>query len=95
MCAFVGFIVVRVTMVAATGFVRNMNHIMIGTDDLKPVGTYAFFVMTGAILLFNAFANYMAWRRSEDRATPCDGDSDAGDAIRTRSRRAASRVQPR
>jgi hypothetical protein len=63
MCAFVGFVVVHVTMAAATGFVRNMNHIMIGTDDLKLVGVYAFVVMLGAIRLFNALTNYMAWRR--------------------------------
>lgn len=62
MCAFVAFIIMHVAMVAATGFVRNMNHIMLGTDALTPLGIYIFFAMLGAILLFNAFANYMAWR---------------------------------
>jgi len=61
MCAFVGFIVVL--MVAVTGFARNMNHIMMGTDAVNPIGLYCFFAMIGGIVLFNAFANYMAWRR--------------------------------
>lgn len=62
MCAFVAFIVVHVAMVAATGFVRNMNHIMLGIDAFTPAGMYIFFGMLGGILLFNVFANYMAWR---------------------------------
>ena len=33
MCAFVVFIVVHVAMVMLTGFVRNMNHIVVGADD--------------------------------------------------------------
>ena len=33
MCAFVIFVVVHVAMVVMTGFVRNMNHIVVGTDD--------------------------------------------------------------
>ena len=35
---FLGFIVVHVTLVALTGFARNMNHIVLGTDDLRPPG---------------------------------------------------------
>ena len=33
MLGYVGFIVVHVTLVALTGFMRNMNHIVLGTDD--------------------------------------------------------------
>ena len=31
---FIGFIVIHVALVALTGFERNMNHIVLGTDDL-------------------------------------------------------------
>ena len=33
MCAFVIFLVVHVAMVLLTGLVRNMNHIVVGTND--------------------------------------------------------------
>ncbi len=63
MCAFVAFVVVHVALVVTTGFVRNMNHIVMGTDNLNPIGMYIFFAILAGIVLFNAFANYMAWRR--------------------------------
>lgn len=63
MCAFVAFIVIHVLMVVVSGFVRNMNHIVMGTDDMNPTGMYVFFAILGGVVLFNAFANYMAWRR--------------------------------
>ena len=33
LCAYLGFIVAHVGMVVITGFARNMNHIVTGTDD--------------------------------------------------------------
>lgn len=36
MVGFAGFIVIHVTLVVLTGFVRNMNHIVLGKDDLDP-----------------------------------------------------------
>jgi sulfoxide reductase catalytic subunit YedY len=63
MCAFVGFVVVHVLMVTLSGFERNMNHIMLGTDDATPIGMYMFVVLLGAIIVLNALANYLAWRR--------------------------------
>ena len=38
MLSFFAFIVVHVTLVVMTGFVRNMNHIVMGTDDLSTLG---------------------------------------------------------
>jgi len=35
MLSFFAFIVVHVTLIVMTGFVRNMNHIVLGTDDLN------------------------------------------------------------
>jgi sulfoxide reductase catalytic subunit YedY len=63
MCAFVAFAVVHVAMVAATGFTRNLNHIIVGTDNLAPLGMYIFVALIAGVVLFNAFANFLAWRR--------------------------------
>jgi len=62
MCAFVVFIIGHVTMVVITGFVRNMNHIVMGTDDTNPIGLYLGLAGAGAVILANVFANWMAWR---------------------------------
>src|SRR5689334_14918140 len=40
MCAFVIFLVGHVTLVAITGLVRNMTHIVVGTDDTRLMGVY-------------------------------------------------------
>ena len=63
MCAFVLFIVVHVAMVSATGFVRNMNHIVLGTDDSRRLGLFLGLLGIGIIIVVNVFANWLAWRR--------------------------------
>lgn len=62
MCAFVLFIVSHVTMVALHGFVRNMNHIVMGTDSANPIGLYLGLAGIGVVVLVNVFAHWMAWR---------------------------------
>jgi sulfoxide reductase catalytic subunit YedY len=62
MCAFVVFIIGHVTMVVLTGFVRNMNHIVVGTDNTNPIGLYLGLAGVGVVFLLNVFANWMAWR---------------------------------
>ena len=62
MCAFVVFIIGHVTMVVLTGFVRNMNHIVVGTDNTNPIGLYLGLAGVGVVVLLNVFANWMAWR---------------------------------
>ena len=62
MCAFVVFVIGHVTMVALTGFVRNMNHIVVGTDNTNPIGLYLGLAGIGVVVLLNVFANWMAWR---------------------------------
>src|SRR5579871_3622270 len=62
MCAFVVFIIGHVTMVALTGFVRNMNHIVVGTDNANPIGLYLGLAGIGVVVLVNVLANWMAWR---------------------------------
>jgi DMSO/TMAO reductase YedYZ molybdopterin-dependent catalytic subunit/thiosulfate reductase cytochrome b subunit len=62
MCAFVGFLVVHVAMVALTGFAGNMNHIVVGTDDATAAGLSLGLVGIGAVVAANALANWLAWR---------------------------------
>ena len=62
MCAFVVFIVAHVTMVVLTGFARNMNHIVMGTDDARPIGLYLGLAGIGVVVALNALANWAAWR---------------------------------
>jgi sulfoxide reductase catalytic subunit YedY len=62
MCAFVVFIIGHVTMVALTGFVRNMNHIVVGKDNTNPIGLYLGLAGIGVVVLVNVLANWMAWR---------------------------------
>jgi thiosulfate reductase cytochrome b subunit len=63
MCASIVFIVMHVTMVVVTGFVRNMNHIVLGSDEASLGGVYSGLLGLGVILGVNVFANWAAWRR--------------------------------
>jgi sulfoxide reductase catalytic subunit YedY len=63
MAAFVVFICVHVALVAFTGLRRNMNHIVMGTDGVAPVGLYLGLVGIAVVVLLNACANWAAWRR--------------------------------
>jgi methionine sulfoxide reductase catalytic subunit len=62
MCTFVAFIIAHVTLVAVTGFVRNMNHIVVGSDDANPIGFYLGLSGIGVVVLLSAFANWLAWK---------------------------------
>lgn len=64
MLGYLAFTIVHVSMVAATGLKRNMNHIIHGTDDPNDLsGIY----IGGAILLFVIafcfFAHWVSWRK--------------------------------
>ncbi len=62
MGAFVLFILMHVTLVALTGVVRNMNHIVVGTDDANPVGLILGLLGIGGVVLINVLANWTAWK---------------------------------
>ena len=55
------FLVVHVSLVAATGLVRNMNHIVMGTDDLDPKGLIVGVVVIGGVVGSWAMAHFIAW----------------------------------
>jgi sulfoxide reductase catalytic subunit YedY len=63
MCTFVLFIIAHVAMVAISGLVRNMNHIVMDTDDANPVGLYLGLMGVATVVAVNALANWAAWKR--------------------------------
>jgi DMSO/TMAO reductase YedYZ molybdopterin-dependent catalytic subunit len=63
MCAFVIFLILHVTMVGITGFLRNMNHIVVGSDDTNLKGVYVGLVGVAVIVAISALANWLAWSR--------------------------------
>ncbi len=62
MCAFVLFTIGHVTMVVLNGLLRNMNHIVAGTDDAGPMGLYIGLGAIAVVVLLNLSANWAAWR---------------------------------
>ena len=81
-------------MVALTGFVRNMNHIVVGTDSANPIGLYLGLAGIGVVVLVNVFANWMAWRhpRAVQHAAKVIVSPVMGFLL---DRRAGGRVRPR
>ena len=61
MLGFFAFIVVHVTLIVMTGFVRNMNHIVMGTDDQNRLGMILGFVGIGVVVLSWVAAHYVSW----------------------------------
>lgn len=64
MFSFLAFLVVHVTLIVMTGFARNMNHMVIGTDDHhNPAGMIWGFVGIAVIVLTWVVAHYISWYR--------------------------------
>lgn len=63
MLGYVVFIVAHVTLVVLTGFTRNMNHIVVGSDDRGPLGVILGFVGIGVVLVCWVVAHYVSWKR--------------------------------
>src|SRR5574337_875987 len=63
MCAFVIFVIGHVALVAITGLARNMNHIVVGSNDTGLGGLYLGLLGIGVIVVVNALANWFARRR--------------------------------
>jgi methionine sulfoxide reductase catalytic subunit len=64
MIAYIIFTIIHVIMVAATGLVRNMNHITIGSDDTTSgtgllIGTMIVFVIIACCFL----AHWLSWNK--------------------------------
>ena len=64
MIAYVIFVIIHVAMVAATGLVRNMNHIVLGTDDSGNLsGLYIGIGIILATVAFCFLAHWLSWRK--------------------------------
>jgi DMSO/TMAO reductase YedYZ molybdopterin-dependent catalytic subunit/thiosulfate reductase cytochrome b subunit len=64
MISFVVYIIIHVSMVAATGLVRNMNHIVLGTDDSGNIsGLYIGIGIILAAVAFGILAHWLSWRK--------------------------------
>ncbi len=61
MLGFAAFIVVHVTLVAMTGFARNMNHIVFGTDNRDPLGTIVGLIGIAIVVGCWVAAHYISW----------------------------------
>jgi methionine sulfoxide reductase catalytic subunit len=56
------FLVIHVGLVILTGFLRNMNHIVLGTDNERPIGMILGLIGIGAVVASWAVAHSIAWR---------------------------------
>ena len=63
MLSFLAFLVVHVTLIVMTGFARNMNHIVMGTNGLNPIGMYLGFLGIVVVILTWVVAHYISWYR--------------------------------
>jgi len=62
MLCWAGFLIVHVTLVVLTGFERNMNHIVLGTDDQRSPGMILGFVGLAAVIASWIAAHYISWK---------------------------------
>ncbi len=62
MLSWVAFLIVHVTLVVLTGFKRNMNHIVLGTDNLRPLGMILGFAGIGVVVVTWIIAHYTSWK---------------------------------
>jgi DMSO/TMAO reductase YedYZ molybdopterin-dependent catalytic subunit/thiosulfate reductase cytochrome b subunit len=64
MIAYVIFIIIHVALIAVTGLIRNMNHIIVGTDDPKNLlGLYIGIGIILATVGFCFLAHWLSWRK--------------------------------
>jgi thiosulfate reductase cytochrome b subunit len=62
MVGFVCFLVVHVTLIVMTGFIRNMNHIVLGKDEVTPTGLWLGLMGIAVVILVWIVAHHVAWR---------------------------------
>ena len=62
MLSWVAFLIVHVTLVVLTGFMRNMNHIVLGTDNLPAAGDDLGFVGIAVVIATWIVAHYTSWK---------------------------------
>ncbi|KIA86018.1 molybdopterin-dependent oxidoreductase [Kaistella jeonii] len=64
MFAFVAFIIIHVSLVAATGLVRNMNHIVMGSNDTESkTGLFLGIAIILFTIAFAFLAHWLSWNK--------------------------------
>ena len=64
MFAYLIFLIIHVSLVVLTGFVRNINHITLGIDDGNNItGVLIFSAIILFTILFHFFAHWVSWQR--------------------------------
>ena len=64
MIAYCVFIIIHVCLIAATGLVRNMNHIVMGTDNAESYsGLYIGIAIILATIAFAFLAHWLSWNK--------------------------------
>ncbi|MEO8772855.1 MAG: molybdopterin-dependent oxidoreductase [Gelidibacter sp.] len=64
MIAFCAFIIIHVSLIAITGLVRNMNHIVMGTDSSQSYfGLYIGIVIILTTIAFAFLAHWLSWNK--------------------------------
>jgi hypothetical protein len=58
---YVAFLAVHVTLVVITGLMQNMNHIVLGTDDRRPLGMILGFAGIALVVVCWIAAHYISW----------------------------------
>ena len=61
MIGYIVFVVMHVSLVGLTGFSRNMNHIVFGTDVKGSAGLVVGIIAIGCVALVWALANHLSW----------------------------------
>lgn len=62
---YIGFVIVHVGLVIYTGFARNMNHIVFGTDVSNMTGIWVGLAAIAAMIAVIAGINVFAWKHPE------------------------------
>ncbi len=64
MIAYCVFIIIHVSLIAATGLVRNMNHIVLGTDNsVSYTGLYIGIAIILTTVAFAFLAHWLSWNK--------------------------------
>ena len=80
-------------MVALTGFVRNMNHIVIGTDDTEPIGLYLGLAGVGVVVVLNCACQLDGVEAPPGRPARRQGDRHPRHGLPSRRAASAGRVR--
>jgi len=62
LCGYVAFTVVHLSLVFSTGAQRNFNHIVLGTDDTRPLGLILGCVGLAVVVASWIVAHLVAWK---------------------------------